>query len=78
MVWIKNEDHHVLKELAELAGESMSNVLANALDDYRRKHFLKGLSDDFASLRSSESEWTEELGERELWASAVSDDLEES
>ena len=78
MVRIRKDDHKVLQELAEQTGESTSDVLAKALDEYRRKHFLKGLADDFASLRSSESDWTEELGQRELWASAVADDLDES
>ncbi len=77
MVRIRKEDHGVLKELAAQTGESMSDVLAKALDEYRRKHFLEGLADDFAALRASESDWTDELGERELWASVVADDLEE-
>ena len=77
MVRIRTEDHGVLKELAARTGESMSDVLSKALDDYRRKHFLEGLADDFAALRANESDWTDELGERALWANAVADDLEE-
>ena len=77
MVRIRNEDRRVLKELAECTGESMSDVLANAVGHYRRKHFLEGLANDFASLRASGSDWTDELRERELWASVVADDLDE-
>jgi len=77
MVRMRTEDHVVLKELAGRTGESMSDILAKALDDYRRKHFLEGLADDFAALRANKSDWTDELEERELWADAVADDLEE-
>ena len=78
MVRIRKKDHGVLKELAASTGESMSDILAKALDQYRRTYFLEGLADDFAAHRANESDWTDELGERELWASAVTDDLEES
>ena len=77
MVRMRTEDHAVLKELAARTGESMSDVLAKALDDYRRKRFLEGLADDFAALRASESGWKDEHEERELWANAVADNLEE-
>ena len=67
----------MLKELAASTGESMSDILTKALDHYRRRYFLEGLADDFAALRASKSDWTDELGERELWAGVVADDLEE-
>lgn len=77
MVRIKDRDHEILKELAEVTGDSMSDLLARAVEGLRRKHFLFGLADDFAELRVREGTWADEHDEREAWDSALADDLED-
>lgn len=54
----------------------MSDLLGRAVEELRRKHFLYGLADDFASLRLREPAWDEEREEREAWDAALEDDLE--
>ena len=77
MVRMKSRDHEILKELAEVTGDSMSDLLGRAVEGLRRKHFLYGLADDFADLRVRERTWAEERSEREAWDSALADDLED-
>jgi len=77
MVRMKNRDHETLKELAEVTGESMSDLIGRAVEELRRKHFLYGLADDFAGLRVRERAWAEEREERKAWDSALGDDLED-
>ena len=77
MVRVRKRDHEILKELAEVTGESMSDLISRAVEELRRKHFLYGLADDFASLRVREQAWAEEGEERKAWDSALGDDLED-
>jgi len=77
MVRMRNRDHDVLKELAEVTGESMSDLLRQAVEELRRKHFLYGLADDFEALKVRERSWREETEEREAWDSTLQDDLED-
>jgi hypothetical protein len=44
-----------------------------AIEHYRRQHFLEGLSEDFAALRKSPELWEEELKEREEWDTTLAD-----
>ncbi len=76
MVRVRKRDHEILKELAEVTGESMSDLIGRAVEELRRKHFLYGLADDFAGLRVREQAWAEEGEERKAWDSALGDDLE--
>ena len=56
----------------------MADILAEALQQYRRQRFLlKGLAEDFAALRNDSASWDDELHERQLWDATLGDDLEE-
>jgi len=76
MVRIRDEDHEMVKELAERAGVSISEVVSRALEEYRRKHFLYGLAEDFAALRVRDADWQSELEERRAWDGVLGDDIE--
>jgi hypothetical protein len=76
MVRIRDEDHQLVKELAEKEGTSISEVVGRAIEDYRRKHFLYGLAEDFAALRVRDGDWQSEIEERRLWDGALADDIE--
>ncbi len=69
--------HQTLRELAEQLGASMQTVLEKALEDYRRKCFLEGLSADFAAVRNNPKAWQEEQEERAAWDATLADGLEE-
>lgn len=74
-VRLQASTHRALKELSGHTGESMSEVLTKAIEEYRRKLFLAGLSNDFAALRADPQAWREELAERRAWEATLSDDL---
>lgn len=77
-VRIHEQTHRSLKEMARETGEAMADILATAIEEYRRQRFLKGLSQDFADLRADSQAWEEELRERQAWDATLSDDLEET
>ena len=76
-VRIHEDTHRSLKEMARQTGEAMADILANALEEYRRQSFLRGLAEDFAALRGDSEAWAEELRERQAWDATLGDDLEE-
>ena len=76
-VRIHEDTHRSLKEMALQTGEAMADILANAIEEYRRQRFLRGLAEDFAALRQDPEAWGEELRERQLWEATLGDDLEE-
>lgn len=76
-VRVSENTHQVLRSLASRAGESMQEIVEKAVEHYRRKAFLEGLSDDFRSLRENESTWKVEEEERALWDNTLQDGLEE-
>jgi predicted transcriptional regulator len=75
-VRIRMETHRSLKRLAEKTGESMPEILTKAIEEYRRKHFLDGLAEDFTKLRADSQKWNEEQSERQAWDSTLGDDLD--
>jgi len=76
-VRIHPSSHASLKELAEQSGETMADVLAKAIEVYRRKVFLERLNGDFAALRSDPDAWKEELAERESWDATLADGVKD-
>ena len=76
-VRIRQETHKSLKRLAEKTGMSMPEILTKAIEEYRRRHFLDRLAEDFAKLQANSPEWNEELSEREAWDATLGDDLDE-
>jgi predicted DNA-binding protein len=76
-VRIRQETHRSLKRLAEKTGEPMPEILTKAIEEYRRKHFLDGLAEDFTKLQADSPKWNEELSEREVWDATLGDDLDE-
>ena len=76
-VRVHETTHRSLKEMARETGEAMADILADALQQYRRQRFLKGLAEDFAALRSDPDAWEDELRERQAWDATLGDDLEE-
>lgn len=75
-VKINAETYIKLKEAVAETGEPMIEVLAKAVDAYRRRVFLEGINADFAALRNDRRAWTEERSERAAWDATIADDLE--
>jgi hypothetical protein len=62
-----------LQELSELTGESMRELVAQAVEHYRRRRFLEQVNRDFERLRADPEAWAAELEERRFWDAVVAD-----
>ncbi len=69
--------HRRLRELAEHDRQSMPEIVARAVEAYRRRRFLEEANADFAALRANAGAWAEELAERRDWDAALGDGLRE-
>jgi len=76
-VRVKAKTQATLRELAAHDGITMSDVLEQAVEAYRRQLFLEELNDAYAALRADEDAWREELEERALWDNTLLDGLED-
>ncbi len=75
-VKINAETYAKLKDAVAETGEPMIDVLAKAVEAYRRRNFLEGVNADFAALRNSRQAWAEEQAERKAWDATLADDLQ--
>src|ERR1700726_3534675 len=73
---ISEASHQILKELVEQTGETMMDVLAKALDVYRRKLFFDQMNAGYAELRADPEAWAEHEAERKLWDATLMDGLD--
>jgi len=73
LVRINNRSHRVLQDLAKREKASMSDVLDEAIEQYRRRKFLEELNADFAALRRDRRAWNQEQKERAVWDGALAD-----
>ena len=76
-VKIDPQTYATLKETVAETGEPMIDVLAKAVEAYRRRTFLDRLNSDFANLRKDHRAWADDQAEREAWDATLADDLEE-
>jgi hypothetical protein len=74
-VRIRSETHAKLHAIAKLSGQSMPDVLDEAVEALRRVRLLEETSRAFAALREDAKEWKAELAERALWEATLRDDL---
>lgn len=77
-VRVGEKTHKLLHLLSSQEKTSMQEILEKAVEDYRRKTFLDGLSDDFQSLQQDPEAWEEYEKEIELWNNTLMDGLEEA
>ena len=76
-VRIQESTHATLRELAAASGRSLQDVLAEAVDLYRRKQLLDETNAAYARLRASSPAW-EELAERRAWEATLTDGFADS
>jgi hypothetical protein len=76
MITISETAQRLLQELAGQTGQSPTEVLEQALDQYRRHVFFEGLAADYAALRADSEAWAEEREERNLWDTTLMDGLD--
>lgn len=76
-VRVSNSTHQTLRNLSMEIGESMQTIIEQAVEQYQRRRFLEGLSQDFKNLKEDTQSWQEELEERELWDKTSLDGVED-
>lgn len=75
-VRVSENTHEVLRSLSTREGKSMQDIIDKAIEDYRRKAFLEGLSNDYRLLRENPEAWQEHEEEIALWDNTLMDGLE--
>jgi predicted transcriptional regulator len=56
---IRPKTHKTLKEIAVVTGQSLQDVLDQAIEDCPRKLYLEGLNADYAALKKNPKAWAE-------------------
>lgn len=72
-VRIKAETHAKLRSLADESGQSMPDVLEQAIESLRRQKFLEATNDAYARLKQDPKQWRAELEERKAWEATLAD-----
>lgn len=75
-VRITRETSDVLRELAAQSGRSLQDVLAAAVEAYRRQVLLDETNAVYAAIRAEPGHWSQEEAERADWEATLADNLE--
>jgi predicted transcriptional regulator len=75
-VRISESSHQTLKELAERTGQTMVDVLEQALAAYRRKLFFDQLNAGYAEMRADPKAWADHEAEQKQLDATLMDGLD--
>ncbi len=75
-VRVSENTHRLLRFLSIEEGKPMQDIVDKAIENYRRKVFLEGLSDDYRLLRLDAEAWKEHEEETALWDTSLMDGLD--
>ncbi|MBI3978559.1 MAG: ribbon-helix-helix protein, CopG family [Chloroflexi bacterium] len=75
-VRITEETRAALWELARQTGQPMQELLARAVEAYRRQRILEQTNAAYAALRANPAAWQEEHQERAAWNATLADGLD--
>jgi hypothetical protein len=76
-VRISSRSAQILKKIAKAKGESLQQVLDEAVEAHRRSLILKETNSAYARLKNDPALWDEEKSERNLWAETLTDGQED-
>ena len=77
-VRVSAETHAVLQQLAGERHATIQQVLAEAVEAYRRQRLIDATNAAYAALREDPAAWRDVEQERAAWDAALSDGLEGS
>ncbi len=66
-----------LRELAARTGQSMQEIVDQAVEEYRRRRFFDEVNAAYAALRQNPDEWQAEMAERRQLEGTLADGLTE-
>lgn len=72
-VRITEETREQLRLLARESHESIQQILAKAVETYRRQRILEVTNAAYAAWKADPARWAEERRERALWETALAD-----
>jgi hypothetical protein len=75
-VRIRTETRETLRELERETGHRTSELLARAVEQYRRSVILGLTNTAYGALRADPDSWAELKAERDEWDSTLADGLE--
>jgi hypothetical protein len=78
MIRVPESTHDILRDLSIETGQSMQELLVEAVDAMRRRRMLEMTNAAYAALRDDPDAWREELAERREWDTTLVDGLEEA
>lgn len=73
---ISDSSHRVLQDLAHQCGQTETQVLDKALDEYRRKMFIEQVNAGYAALRADPAAWAAVEKERRAMSGCLMDGLD--
>jgi hypothetical protein len=73
---IREETREALRELVAETGQKLQDVLAAAVEAYRRQRLLDESNRAYEALRRDPEAWREEQEERRAWDQILADGLE--
>ena len=74
---ISSRSAQILKKIAKQKGESLQQVLDEAVEEHRRTLILKEANSAYARLKNDPALWDEKKLERGLWAVTLADGQED-
>jgi hypothetical protein len=74
---ISEKTHAVLRDLAAAEGKPMAELVAQAIEKYRRERFLAEVNAAYAALRANPQASAEFDEELRLWDATLMDGLED-
>ncbi len=77
-VRIQPDSYAKLRQLAQQAGATMPEVLADAIDQLYRQRFLDECNRGYARLKQDPKAWAAELEQRRAWDTTLGDGLEDA
>lgn len=72
-VVISEKSSQTVTRISERCGLSISKVLDEAIENYRRQKFLEETDRAFAALKTDADAWRTEQTERDLWEQTLTD-----
>ena len=76
-VRINAKTFKILNEIVKSTGMSKQEILDKAIEDYRRKEFIREANAAYSFLKKDDKKWQEELNERREWDVTLKDGMEE-
>lgn len=74
-VRIDRKTSAILDDLAKRKGTAKKELIARAIERMRREEILEAANVGYATMKSDPAVWRQELEERSLWESTLSDGL---